>query len=1022
MNSILKKATESIEVKQNLQQVRQQKRLMVIDTRVENYRQLTTGVTPETKVALIDPKRDGIEQITELLSNYPTNSLHIVCHGDPGILYLGKTPISEQNLPKYTGYLQEWGIVDILLYSCNIASQSDNLLQLLHKFTGANIAASKHQVGNPLKGGTWDLESRIGSVASEIAFLPQVIQDYPGVFHGLQFYLGQDETGKVRAYLGKDDMVSNGYTNIFSNDYLTLGSVGISDQRLVPESDTAFEYSYTDNASSFPGFTPQAYMFYETPLDGSPADDSFVPERNTYFQVNFLDELKVWNGEDFVATGGEVMTWSQQKKSVINEDQFRELVNEVTTGEGVVKGEPYYYSEIREAGRDHWHYIMELQEGTSTTGIDDGLYLLEVEVETNVPDSIPSDPIYILYNQNLSPAPDADQNTILEAQNYLLENFGITEPAQEFKAFLDSSQNDGVESDATGIATFRLNADQTEIEYTIELNGIDLIEDPTERTADNAVTKINLHHRDYGINGDHVFNIFGVASEDDNDIEIDYENETITGKWDWSDAATNFTRHSEPKSGGTYGDRKSPELKIEVIEAYDNSNGTLGIKLQDGEPQDELDIFEGTKLKFENGTTVEFTENITIFQEFQEESSTAQVSLLEGDDILDGEIAILPPAQRSATTPVTTSLVHLFHGNLYVQVQTKQNFDPGDIRGQILPVRTLADAEDDVLSGGTGNELFELDAADVGGVEIKELAGRETLTLEGMETSMSNLHREDNDLIIDVNQDGSFQTAEDLTLKNFFADEVGEVGKGYIELVDEISGNEILRGVSSSGKDLVHGTSEDDIRQGKGGNDVISGFGGNDELYGNRGDDLLKGGDGNDILKGGYENDTLKGNSGNDTLIGWQGFDILLGGSGEDNLKGGIGRDRLNGGKDDDLLSGGASQDKFIFAANKTFSEADLGVDEITDFVSGPDKIILDVTVFTAIKTTPGESLDEGEFAVVDNETDVFSADATIVYNSANSTLYYNPNGVENGLGDGGSFALLSNEASLSADDFLVRA
>ena len=266
MNSILKKATESIEINQNLQQVRQQKRLMVIDTRVENYRQLTTGVTPETKVALIDPKRDGIEQITELLSNYPTNSLHIVCHGDPGILYLGKTPISEQNLPKYTGYLQEWGIVDILLYSCNIASQSDNLLQLLHKFTGANIAASKHQVGNPLKGGTWDLESRIGSVASEIAFLPQVIQDYPGVFHGLQFYVGQDETGKVRAYLGKDDRVSNAYTNIFSDDYLTLSPVGIWDDREIEEKDTAFDYRYTNNASYFPGFTPQIDMFYETCL------------------------------------------------------------------------------------------------------------------------------------------------------------------------------------------------------------------------------------------------------------------------------------------------------------------------------------------------------------------------------------------------------------------------------------------------------------------------------------------------------------------------------------------------------------------------------------------------------------------------------------------------------------------------------------------------------------------------------------------------------------------------------------
>ncbi|MCL2933902.1 MAG: DUF4347 domain-containing protein, partial [Trichodesmium sp. MAG_R03] len=68
MNLILKKATELIEINQKLKQVEQQQRLVVIDTRVENYRQLATGVTPETKVALIDPNRDGIEQITELLS------------------------------------------------------------------------------------------------------------------------------------------------------------------------------------------------------------------------------------------------------------------------------------------------------------------------------------------------------------------------------------------------------------------------------------------------------------------------------------------------------------------------------------------------------------------------------------------------------------------------------------------------------------------------------------------------------------------------------------------------------------------------------------------------------------------------------------------------------------------------------------------------------------------------------------------------------------------------------------------
>ncbi|NES65284.1 MAG: hemolysin-type calcium-binding protein, partial [Okeania sp. SIO2D1] len=151
------------------------------------------------------------------------------------------------------------------------------------------------------------------------------------------------------------------------------------------------------------------------------------------------------------------------------------------------------------------------------------------------------------------------------------------------------------------------------------------------------------------------------------------------------------------------------------------------------------------------------------------------------------------------------------------------------------------------------------------------------------------------------------------------------------------------------------------------------------------------------------------------------GNDALLGGSGEDNLSGGQGRDRLNGGEGDDTLTGGASRDKFIFAANQAFSQIDLGVDEITDFVSGQDTILLDLTTFAAIETEAGASLGD-EFAIVDGEGFVFDSEAKIVYDSANSTLYYNPNGSEDGLGNGDRFAIFSNDASLTVDDFLIRA
>ena len=219
--------------------------------------------------------------------------------------------------------------------------------------------------------------------------------------------------------------------------------------------------------------------------------------------------------------------------------------------------------------------------------------------------------------------------------------------------------------------------------------------------------------------------------------------------------------------------------------------------------------------------------------------------------------------------------------------------------------------------------------------------------------------------------------------------------------------------------DLIQGTEENNLLQGLGGSDTVVGFAGNDELLGNRGNDSINGGAGDDTLRGGYENDTLKGGSGNDSLIGWIGFDALLGGSGDDNLSGGQGRDRLNGGEGNDTLTGGASRDKFIFAANQAFSEVDLGVDEITDFVPARDTIVLDLTTFTAITTEAGASLGD-EFDSVDGL--VAQSEAIIVYNSIDNGLYYNANGSEDGFGNGGLFATISDEVFPTVDDFLIRA
>ncbi|WYL96791.1 MAG: calcium-binding protein [Gloeotrichia echinulata IR180] len=87
-----------------------------------------------------------------------------------------------------------------------------------------------------------------------------------------------------------------------------------------------------------------------------------------------------------------------------------------------------------------------------------------------------------------------------------------------------------------------------------------------------------------------------------------------------------------------------------------------------------------------------------------------------------------------------------------------------------------------------------------------------------------------------------------------------------------------------------------------------------------------------------FENVT--GTANNDTIIGNAGYNILRGGAGVDFLVGDAGNDTLTGGSGVDFLVGGVGNDEF------TFSNPTEGLDFITDFVSGSDKIVVSASGF----------------------------------------------------------------------------
>lgn len=346
---------------------------------------------------------------------------------------------------------------------------------------------------------------------------------------------------------------------------------------------------------------------------------------------------------------------------------------------------------------------------------------------------------------------------------------------------------------------------------------------------------------------------------------------------------------------------------------------------------------------------------------------------------------------------------------------------------------------------------------------IQDASGR-TLTLLDLEES-GDILAASADYVVNA---GTLEGGVNLGIGNDVLQNSGTI-TGLVSLEsgnDRFSGALGSTGVSvdgGSGDDTVVGGSAPDTLSGGLGNDTLSGGAGADQLIGGAGNDTLMGGAGRDNLAGGAGNDvyivsqsdevvtelpgqgidavqsgvsfTLRANvenlsitgsgavngtgnagnnrvSGNDlanTLKGLGGNDLLFGRGGNDNLQGGIGNDTLAGGFGLDTLSGGDGSDQFRF-------DSLLGsrnVDQVTDFSSTVDKLVLDNDIFTGF--APG-AIGPGALRLGSAAAD---ADDRLIYDQSTGTLYYDADG--NGTGSAMTVAVLTSKPpSLVAADFII--
>ena len=102
--------------------------LVFIDSNVEDYESLISGVDPNAEVIILNETLDGIEQITERLTTKQNiEAIHIISHGSPGAVKLGANTLNSSNIESFAPKLQQWRKAlipgaDILLYGCNVGA------------------------------------------------------------------------------------------------------------------------------------------------------------------------------------------------------------------------------------------------------------------------------------------------------------------------------------------------------------------------------------------------------------------------------------------------------------------------------------------------------------------------------------------------------------------------------------------------------------------------------------------------------------------------------------------------------------------------------------------------------------------------------------------------------------------------------------------------------------------------------------------------------------------------------------
>nr|WP_285961086.1 Ig-like domain-containing protein [Pseudomonas tohonis] len=261
--------------------------IVFVDGQVQDYQQLLAGMKQGTEVVVLDPKGDGLKQISDYLAGRTgIDAIHIVSHGLPGQVTLGSLTLDKAGLDARAADLGKIGQSldtdgDILFYGCDVGSgvAGQAFVNQVAQLTGADIAASNDSTGAASRGGDWALEVTSGSIEAVTPFSAAAQEAFSGrLFAGTLNFNGSN------AALGTT--VTDGQAN--STDIPGVVIEIYSANSGNTNSNSQWEY-YSD---LFGNGTPNAEGIVDSSGDGTP-----------------IVIIRSQNGADFSFTGIKVVDY-----------------------------------------------------------------------------------------------------------------------------------------------------------------------------------------------------------------------------------------------------------------------------------------------------------------------------------------------------------------------------------------------------------------------------------------------------------------------------------------------------------------------------------------------------------------------------------------------------------------------------------------------------------------------------------------------------------------------------------------